>query len=664
MEFKYLNQPLTVGKLTMKNRILMTAMHTLYIDQGLPTPRFNEFYWRRAEGETGLVVVGACRFDGKGAKASTMSLADDRCIKPWQSFTAGMKERGCPVAVQLYHAGRYMRNDEVIDDGGAVAPSAVYTPFTRETARAMSIEELHAIIDAFAQGARRAREAGFDAVEISGSAGYLISQFLSPLTNLREDEYGGSFENRCRFPLEVIAAVRKAVGDDYTILLRYGAHTLVPGAGTSEDCRRFAPLAAAAGIDMLDLTGGWHESRTPQLTAEMPPAALSYLAAEIKKTVDIPVAMANRMGDPLEAEKAIALGRCDVAAMGRPLIAEPAIGKMVRLGTTEKLRPCTSCNQGCLAGTFFEKPIRCLSNGLAGREWELDERPASQAKKLLVVGGGPAGMEAAYRAARRGHTVTLWEKADHLGGLMALFGNKMPARRRFGDLVRWYETALPEAGVNVVLNRSAEPEDILAGGFDQVILANGRTYKDSPIPADADAVPVYTANQVLENDLILPGRVAVIGGSFVGLELARKLVMEAGMNADDLFYRMRYGVEDDATLHRQLRASDREVAVFERQKLGAGYEPGIAWPTLGDLKSFGAKLLPGTEVLRITAEGVLLADGLWPCDAVVVCPGTKADNTLSAALEGKIDCITVGNAHRLGRVINAVEDACRLGCTI
>ncbi len=664
MEFQYLNQPLTVGRITMKNRILMSAMHTLYTENGLPTPRFNEYYWRRAEGETGLIVVGACRFDGKGARASTMSLAEDACIQPWQAFTAGMKERNCPVAVQLYHAGRYMYNADVLDEGGAVAPSAVYTPFTRETARAMTLEELQAIIQAFAQGASRAREAGFDAVEISGSAGYLITQFLSPLTNLREDEYGGSFENRCRFPLEVIAAVRKAVGDDYTVLLRGGAHTLVPGAGTSEDCRKFAVLAARAGIDMLDLTGGWHESRTPQLTGEMPPAGLSYLAAEIKRAVDIPVAMANRMGDPLEAEKAIALGRCDVAAMGRALVAEPDMGKYIRLGTPEKLRPCTSCNQGCLAGTFFDKPIRCLANGLAGREWELREEPTAHAKRLLVVGGGPAGMEVAYRAARRGHAVTLWEQRSHLGGQMAVFGNKMPARKDFGRLLRWYEKALPEAGVVVVLNKTATAESILAADFDQVILANGRTYKENPVPTEPDAVPVYTAMEVLEKDLILPDRVAVIGGSFVGLELGRKLCFEGCMAPEDLFYRMRYGVEDDKTLHAQLKITDRKVAVFERGKLGAGYEPGIAWPTLGDLKSLGADLLPHTEVVAITAEGVLTADGLWPCKAVVVCPGTQEDDTLLKALSEKLPCVTVGNAHRLGRVIGAVEDACRLGCTI
>jgi 2,4-dienoyl-CoA reductase (NADPH2) len=663
MEFSYLTKPLQVGQLTMKNRILMPAMHTLYSQDGLPTDRFNRFYWRRAEGETGLVVVGACRFDGKGARASTMSLADDSCIKPWQAFTAGMRQRQCPVAVQLYHAGRYMYNADVLDEGGAVAPSAVYTPFTKETARAMTQEELHAIVEAWAQGARRAREAGFDAVEISGSAGYLITQFLSPLTNLREDEYGGSFENRCRFPLEVIRAVRKAVGEDYTVLLRYGVHTLVPGAGTAAECRDFALLAAQAGIDMLNLTGGWHESRTPQLTGEMPPAALSYLAGEIKKSVDLPVAMANRMGDPWQAEKAIALGRCDVAAMGRPLIAEPDMGKFIRLGTPEAHRPCTCCNQGCLAGTFFDKPIRCLSNGLAGREWKLTPLPVAKPKKILVVGGGPGGMEAALRAAQRGHQVTLWEKNDHLGGLMALF-SQLPARREFGTLLHWYEQQLPQAGVKVVLNQTATAEKVKAGGFDVCLLASGRGYKPSPVPVQDDAVPVYTAMEVLTKKPMLPQRVAVIGGSFVGLELARQMLLEASMSPEDLFYRMRYGVESDDTLHAMLKTSDRQVAVFEKNKLGAGYEPGIAWPTLGDLKTLGATLKPKTTVTAITSQGVQTEEELWPCQAVVVCPGTQAEDGLFQALEGVLPCLQVGNAHRLGRVINAVEEACEIGCTI
>lgn len=663
MNYPTLSSPLSVGKLLLKNRILMPAMHTLYPENGGPSARFNEYYWRRAEGGAGLIVVGACRFDQKGARMSCMSLAEDECVAPWKAFTAGMKERDCPVAVQLYHAGRYLASDGVPDGQGAISPSATYTSFTKETPRAMTPEEIQAVIDAWAQGARRAREAGFDAVEISGSAGYLISQFLSPLTNLREDEYGGSFEKRCRFPLEVIRAVRRAVGDDYTVLLRYSAHTLVPGAGGSDECLAFAKLAAKEGIDMLDLTGGWHESRTPQLTQELPQGGLGYLAGKIKREVDITVCMANRMNDLHQAETALALGACDMIGMGRPLVAEPDLPKFVMLGTPEKIRPCLACNQGCLAGTFFEKPVRCLSNGLAGREHRIPVEKAEKIKKILVVGGGPAGMECALRAARRGHAVSLWEREERLGGQMNL-SSVLPARSMFGVFRDWYIQELAKAGVAVCLNKEATAEEIFAEGFEEVVLANGRDYKPVSVDIKEDAVPVYTMRELLTERPVLPRRVAVIGGSFVGMETARYLLKEAALTDETVAYLFRYGVESDERLHGMQLSSGREVAVFERGKLAAGYEPGIAWPVYADLGAYGAKLLPRTEVLAVTAEGVLLADGLWPCEAVVFCPGTRKDESLFAALEGKIPCHCIGNAQKPGRVIDAVEAGCELGCTI
>ena len=663
MNYPVLSSPLQVGQLTLKNRILMPAMHTLYPENGGPSARFNEYYWRRAEGGAGLIVVGACRFDRKGARMSCMSLAEDDCVEPWKEFTAGMKERGCPVAVQLYHAGRYLAAEGVPDGQGAISPSATYTSFTKETPRAMTPEEIQAVIEAWAQGARRAREAGFDAVEISGSAGYLISQFLSPLTNLREDEYGGSFEKRCRFPLEVIRAVRRAVGDDYTVLLRYSAHTLVPGAGGSDECLAFAKLAAQEGIDMLDLTGGWHESRTPQLTQELPQGGLGYLAGKIRREVDITVCMANRMNQLRQAETALALGTCDMIGMGRPLVAEPDLPRYIALGTPEKIRPCLACNQGCLAGTFFEKPIRCLSNGLAGREYAIPVKKTEKPKKILVVGGGPAGMECALRAAQRGHAVTLWERSERLGGQMKLSA-RLPARSMFGEFLAWYEKELPAAGVTVCLNREAGAEAILAQGFDEVVLANGRDYKPVKVDIKEDAVPVYTMEELLTKRPVLPRQVAVIGGSFVGMETARYLLREAALPDETVAYLFRYGVEDDRRLHEMQLSSGREVAVFERGKLAAGYEPGIAWPVYADLGAYGAKLLPRTEVLAVTAEGVLLADGLWPCQAVVVCPGTRTDDRLFAALEGKIPCRRIGNARQPGRTIDAVEAGCALGCTI
>ncbi len=663
MNYPNLMSPLKTGKLLLKNRILMPAMHTLYPENGGPSERFNEYYWRRAEGGAGLIVVGACRFDQKGARMSCMSLAEDRMVEPWKAFTAGMKERDCPVAVQLYHAGRYLASEGVPDGQGAISPSATYTSFTRETPRAMTLEDIDAVIKAWAEGARRAREAGFDAVEISGSAGYLISQFLSPLTNLREDEYGGSFEKRCRFPLEVIRAVRRAVGDDYTVLLRYSAHTLVPDAGGSDECLAFAKLAAREGIDMLDLTGGWHESRTPQLTQELPQGALGYLAAKIREEVDITVCMANRMNDLRQAETAIALGAFDMVGMGRPLVAEPDLPKHILNGAPERIRPCLACNQGCLAGTFFEKPIRCLSNGLAGREYAIKAEPAENTKKILIVGGGPAGMECALRAARRGHDVQLWEKEERLGGQMKL-SSRLPARETFGELLAWYEQELELAGVLVRRGKIARVEDILAEGFEEVVLANGRKYKEPVVDIKEDAVPVYTMEQLLTERPVLPKTVAVIGGSFVGMECARYLLREAALGPAAVDYLYRYGLESDERLHAMQKRSGRELALFERGRLAAGYEGGIAWPVYADLNSYGAKLFPKTEVLAITAEGVLLADGLWPCEAVLLCPGTLPDRELAEVLEGKIPCHSIGNAAKPGRAIDAIEAGCALGCTI
>jgi hypothetical protein len=246
---------------------------------------------------------------------------------------------------------------------------------------------------------------------------------------------------------------------------------------------------------------------------------------------------------------------------------------------------------------------------------------------------------------------------------MAVF-SQLPALREFGTLLHWYEQQLPQAGVKVVLNQTATAEKVKAGGFDVCLLASGRGYKPSPVPVQDDAVPVYTAMEVLTKKPMLPQRVAVIGGSFVGLELARQMLLEASMSLEDLFYRMRYGVESDDTLHAMLKTSDRQVAVFEKNKLGAGYEPGIAWPTLGDLKTLGATLKPKTTVTAITSQGVQTEEELWPCQAVVVCPGTQAEDDLFQALEGVLPCLQVGNAHHLGRVINAVEEACEIGCTI
>ena len=456
MQYTRLFTPIQIGSMTLKNRIVMPAMHHLYTENGYATPRFNEYYWKRVEGGAGLIIVGSCRFDGYGAKANSMSLADDSTIPGWQEFTKGVHDRGGKVAVQLYHAGRYMPKADVPCGGDALSPSATFASYTRETAPEMTRQQIFDLLEDYAAGARRAVEAGFDAVEISASSGYLLCQFLSPLTNLRTDEFGGSFENRCRFPLMVIEKVKAVLGSQTPLILRLGADDFVPGSNTLDDSMAFAPLAEQAGVDLFNVTGGWHETKIPQLTGDLPRGGLSYLGKAIRSVVSVPVMMCNRVSDPATAEKLLALGRADLVGLGRPLIADPQLPNKAKSGQPAEIRPCMACNQGCLANTFFDRPITCLVNGICGRELQYPVCPAEAPRRILVIGGGPAGCEAALRAASRGHHVTLMEQAPVLGGQLRQVVN-VPARQEFRALLKFYEDNLPRAGVQVLLNRAAAP---------------------------------------------------------------------------------------------------------------------------------------------------------------------------------------------------------------
>ena len=448
MTYSRLFTPITIGNMTLKNRIVMPAMHHLYTENGYCTPRFSRYYWDRVEGGAGLIIVGSCRFDDYGAKDNSMSLRTDDTIPGWQAFTKGVHDRGGKVAVQLYHAGRYMPKKDVPCGGDALSPSATFASYTRETAPEMTREQIFELLRNYAAGARRAVEAGFDAVEISASSGYLLCQFLSPLTNLRTDEFGGSFENRCRFPLMVIETVKKALEGRVPLILRLGADDFVPGSNTLADAMAFAPLAEEKGVDLFNVTGGWHETKIPQLTGDLPRGGLSYLGKGIKSVVKAPVMMCNRIQDPATAEKVLALGRADLVGMGRPLLADPELPNKAREGRAGEIRPCMACNQGCLANTFFDRPITCLSNARCGRELELPVEQAPVPKRILVIGGGPSGCEAAYQAARRGHRVTLMERSGALGGQLWQAA-VVPARQEFFDLIRFYEENLPRLGVEI-----------------------------------------------------------------------------------------------------------------------------------------------------------------------------------------------------------------------
>lgn len=672
MQYTRLFTPIQIGSMTLKNRIVMPAMHHLYTENGYATPRFNEYYWKRVEGGAGLIIVGSCRFDGYGAKANSMSLADDSTIPGWQEFTQGVHDRGGKVAVQLYHAGRYMPKADVPCGKDALSPSATFASYTRETAPEMTRQQIFDLLEDYAAGARRAVEAGFDAVEISASSGYLLCQFLSPLTNLRTDEFGGSFENRCRFPLMVIEKVKAVLGDKTPLILRLGADDFVPGSNTLEAAMAFAPLAEQAGVDLFNVTGGWHETKIPQLTGDLPRGGLSYLGKGIRSVVSVPVMMCNRVSDPTTAEKLLALGRADLVGLGRPLIADPDLPNKALAAQADQIRPCMACNQGCLANTFFDRPITCLVNGICGRELQYPIVPAQSPKKLLVIGGGPAGCEAALRAASRGHHVTLMEQAKALGGQLRQVVN-VPARQEFRTLLSFYETNLPRTGVTVLLGKTATVED--AKGFDQVIVATGGTPNHTVLPTTEDAIPVYTSRQVLSGE-IMPGKnVVVIGGSYIGCFTAQYLAREAAMSPEELFFSVSHNSDTMAHILARLNHPDRQVVLLEQgKKIGLGFESGTSWPVLGELGRLGVPFLKNTLLTAITASGVdaveTKKDGTqvahhYDADCVVVASGVHSDDSLTEALTAAgIDAVSIGNCRHLGKAIQAIQAGAEIGLTI
>lgn len=672
MKFTRLFTPITIGSMTLKNRIVMPAMHHLYTENGYNTPRFSQYYWKRVEGGAGLIIVGSCRFDDYGAKIGSMSLRTDNTIPGWRQFTDGVHQRGGKVAVQLYHAGRYMPKKDVPCGGEALSPSATFSSYTRETAPEMTRGQIFELIDNYAAGARRAVAAGFDAVEISASSGYLLCQFLSPLTNLRTDEFGGSFENRCRFPLMVIEAVRKVLPENYPLLLRLGADDFIPDSNTLSDAMAFAPLAEKAGIDMFNVTGGWHETKIPQLTGDLPRAGLSYLGQGIKSVVSVPVMSCNRIMDPATAEELLALEKADLVGFGRPLVADPELPIKAQQDRVAEIRPCMACNQGCLANTFFDRPITCLVNGICGRELEYPEEKAATPLKVLVIGGGPSGCECAYRVASRGHHVTLLEKEHALGGQLRQ-GCIIPARQEFYELISFYEKNLPALGVTVHLDHTATAEDTL--GYDRVVVATGGVPNETALPVAPDGIPVYTSRQVLNGDVIPGKRVVVIGGSYIGCFTAQYLARKSAMDGDALFFSITNESDTMEHILHRLNTPDRKVVLLEMgKKIGAGFESGTSWPVLGDLNRLSVPFKKNTLVTAITDSGVdaveTQRDGStkqlhFDADCVVVASGVHPDETLyHTLLEHGIPAISIGNAHRLGKAIDAIRQGAETGLSL
>lgn len=657
-------EPIRINKLEVKNRICMPAMNMNMVVDYEVTDQLIDFYAERAKGGAGLIVAGFATIDEFSAGNTKLGAHKDSLIPGLQRMAEAININGAASAIQINHAGKNVRSAEL---GGqkAVAPSAFVSRTTREETRALEPDEIPEIIDRFAQAALRVKKAGYSAVEVLCSTGYLISSFLSPLTNQRTDEWGGSFENRSRFGTEVIEAVRKAVGDDYPILARLNGNDLMPGGIGREGHQLFAQRLAEAGADALNINVGWHEATVPQIITSVPRAAFSYFTKVIKQHVSIPVISSHRIHSPEVARELLADDLCDMVAMGRPLIADPCMPQKVVERRENEIVHCIACSQGCFDLNRKGRAVECLCNPRAGFEKTRIIEKTRTPKKVMVIGGGAAGMSAALAASEKGHGVTLYEQSDRCGGQLYLAASP-PGREEFAELARDLEQQVMVRGIEMQLNTRVDQTVLKQEKPDLVLLATGAKPIVPPIPGK-DLPHVVQAWDVLENRVRTGKNVVVIGGGAVGVEVALSLAEKGTISGEALKFLLINEVESAEDLVKLATEGTKKVTLIEMlDKVGKDIGRTTRWSMIKDLSRFGVTTKTGTKALEITENKVRVEiDGTLeeiPADSVVLAAGSTPENTLQDLISKmEIPVKTVGDASRIALAFDAVHDGFNAG---
>ena len=666
---KKLLTPINIKDLELRNRIVMTAMQLNYTPDNRISDRLVAFYEERARGGAGLIIVGGCTIDEYSGPTTWMiSMRDDSAIEGHSILAAAIKKHGAAAACQLYHAGRYAHSIS-IEGRQARAPSAIASRFTKEEPSAMTIEEIKETVQSYADAALRIKQAGYDVVEVLSCTGYLMNQFLSPVTNLRDDEYGGSWENRLRFPLEVADAVREAVGPDYPVMYRITGHDFMEGGNTNKEHALYAAELEKHGVDCINVTGGWHETRVPQLPMSVPRGGLAWLAAGVKRKVNIPVVACNRINDVFVADEVLRLGMGDMVGMARALIADPYLPQKAMEERYEEITHCIACNQGCFDNVFYLQPVTCTLNPRAGRELELVPEPAEKPKRVAVVGGGPAGMKAALTAAQRGHQVTLFEKDDMLGGQLNLAAVP-PGREEFWTAVEDLDLQLDIAGVEVRLEEEATADLLKEEGYDAVVVATGASQVVPNIPG-IDQPHVLMAWDVLEGREDPEGEdIVIIGGGAVGSETGMYVASIGTISGDTLFYLLMNKGEDAEELKELCSRGIKKVTVVEMlEKVCRDVGISTRWGILQDMRNLGIDVRMNAAAKRIEEDGVVVTVGgreeKIPADNVIIAVGACPAGELYDELkETDMEVYLVGDAKEARKAIEAIQEAYEVGLKI
>ncbi|MEO7497371.1 MAG: NADPH-dependent 2,4-dienoyl-CoA reductase [Massilia sp.] len=635
--YPHLLAPLDLGFTTLRNRVIMGSMHTGLEDRFYHYGKLAEFYRERARGGVGLIVTGGISPNRQGwllPFGGTLNFAGD--VFNHRRVTNAVHEEGGKILLQILHAGRYGYQPLVVSASKLKSPISPFTP------RALDEAGIEATIDDYARCAALARRAGYDGVEVMGSEGYLINQFLCARTNRREDRWGGAIENRMRLPVEIVRRIRRKVGEDFIVMYRHSLLDLVEGGNSWDEVVAVAKALERAGVNIMNTGYGWHEARVPTIVTSVPRAAFASVAGRLRRELAIPVVASNRINMPAEAEDVIARGDADLVSMARPFLADPQFVRKAAQGRADEINTCIGCNQACLDHTFANQRATCLVNPRACHETELVYAQAKRARKVAVVGAGPAGLSAATVAAQCGHQVTLFDASGEIGGQFKV-AMQIPGKEEFAETIRYFARQLALLGVDTRLGQRATREMLLAGAYDEVIVATGVKVRMPPI--DGIGHPsVLSYLDVLALKKPVGRRVAIIGAGGIGFDVCEYLLHDpahplptpiedwAGEWGVDLAARSGGGLVAPAP-----PAPVRQLVLMQRKtsKLGAGLGKTSGWVHRAALVRNGVEMLAGVAYRRIDDEGLHITVGgeerVLAVDNVVICAGQESLTELMPA---------------------------------
>ncbi|MER6086072.1 NADPH-dependent 2,4-dienoyl-CoA reductase [Streptomyces sp. NPDC001833] len=625
--------PLDLGFTTLPNRVIMGSLHVGLEEAPQGFERMAAFYAERARGGVGLIITGgvspteAGRPWPEGAKLTT----EEETVEHRQITTA-VHEAGGRIALQILHFGRYSYHENL------VAPSALQAPISRFVPHALTDAEVEQTVEDFARTAWLAQQAGYDGVEIMGSEGYLINEFIAPQTNQRTDRWGGSFENRVRFPLEILRRVRERVGQDFIIVYRLSMLDLVPGGSSLDEVIALAKAVEAAGATIINTGIGWHEARIPTIATSVPRGAYTWVTRKLMGEVTVPLVTSNRINTPEVAERLLAEGHADMVSMARPFLADPDFVAKAAAGTPEAINTCIGCNQACLDHTFSGKVASCLVNPRACHETELVLAPTRLKKRVAVVGAGPAGLSCAVSAAERGHSVTLFDAAEEIGGQLNV-ARQVPGKGEFDETLRYYRHRLSALGVDQRLGHAVDADQLTGGGWDEIVIATGVTPR-VPAIEGVDHPSVVGYLDVLRDKAEVGRRVAILGAGGIGFDVAEFITaVQEDFHASwgvDTEYRERGGL---TTVVRN--SVDREVVLLQRKttRVGADLGKTTGWIHRAELKHRGVRTVAGATYERIDDTGLTITvEGetqTLPVDTVILCTGQESNRSLADELTAR-----------------------------